>query len=298
MSGELSWSSNHPQHLTKSRSYALIPFCAYKTDLNFSKSNIELPGVSFPVCSSFLPTILEGQLCYKLTLNKTSGQGKRNELMMLLDYNDDLSIQTFPNETEDAKGSRKTLNFDMAVESLQVNSAKIHIDTLTPYTGFSGGIYKMTDVKKMSATSDFLKMPLKDRKCEPESYENCRTKRLVEECNCVPWEVPGFQVETSPYYIALFLQGGKTCGLEGRDCVERNYSRVFNCNTTCNGIYADVDKIEGLLTQDDNKTRKDASTKKFQRLIEEYRTFKKNYVQHFRFSSASNKTVFGGFKNS
>ena len=197
LSGELSWSSHHPQHLTKSRSFALIPFCAYKTDLNFSKSNIELPGVSFPVCSSFLPTILEGQLCYKLTLNQTSGQGKRNELMMLLDYNDDLSIQTFPNETEDAKGSRKTLNFDMAVESLQVNSAKIHIDTLSPYTGFGGGIYKMTDVKSMSATSDFLKMPLKDRKCESESYENCRTKKLVEECNCVPWEVPGFQVETS-----------------------------------------------------------------------------------------------------
>ena len=205
MSGELSWSSHHPQHLTKSRSYALIPFCAYKTDLNFSKSNIELPGVSFPVCSSFLPTILEGQLCYKLTLNQTSGQGKRNELMMLLDYNDDLSIQTFPNETEVSEGSRKTLNFDMAVESLQINSAKIHINTLTPYTGFGGGIYKMTDVKSMSATSDFLKMPLKDRKCEPESYENCRTKWLLEECNCVPWEVPGFQVVEYLDWFTLFL---------------------------------------------------------------------------------------------
>ena len=88
------------------------------------------------------------------------------------------------------------------------------------------------------------------------------------------------------------------CGLEGKDCIERNYSRVFNCNTTCNGIYADVEKNEELLTQEDNKTRKDANTKKFQRLIEEYRTLKKNYVQHFRLSSASNKTVFGRSRNS
>ena len=86
--------------------------------------------------------------------------------------------------------------------------------------------------------------------------------------------------------------------MEGRDCIERNYSRVFNCNTTCNGIYADVEKVEELLTQEDNKTGKDANTKKFQRLIEEYRTLKKNYVQHFRFSAASYKTVFGRFKNS
>ena len=86
--------------------------------------------------------------------------------------------------------------------------------------------------------------------------------------------------------------------MEGRDCIKRNYSRVFNCNTTCNGFYADVEKIEQLLTKEDNKTGKDANTKKFQRLIEEYRTLKKNYVQHFRFSSASYKTVFGGFKNS
>ena len=84
--------------------------------------------------------------------------------------------------------------------------------------------------------------------------------------------------------------------MEGRDCIQRNSNRVFNCNTTCNGIYADVEKIEKLLK--DNKTGKDANTKKFQRLIEEYRTLKKNYVQHFRLSSASNKTVFGRSKNS
>ena len=55
----------------------------------------------------------------------------------------------------------------------------------------------MTDVKRMTAKKDFLKMPLKDRNCEVELYEDCRTRKLLEECNCVPWEVHGFQVGVS-----------------------------------------------------------------------------------------------------
>ena len=34
---------------------------------------------------------------------------------------------------------------------------------------------------------------------------------------------------------------------------------------------------------------------KFQRLIAEYKDFKRNHVQHFRFNSASNQTAFGQF---
>ena len=89
---------SHPPHLTSSWSSAFIPFCAYKTDLNFSKSNRSLPGISFPLCSSFLSTILEGQLCYELKLNKTSDVGKSKELLLLLDYNDERSIPTTSNQ--------------------------------------------------------------------------------------------------------------------------------------------------------------------------------------------------------
>ena len=197
--------SLHSPHLTMSRSSALIPFCAYKTDLNFSKNSLELPGISFPLCSSFLPTILEGQLCYKVAVNETSGQGKKNELMLLLDYNDDLSIQTFPNKAVGARGSMKNLNFGKSVEIMQVVGAKVHINTLAPYTGFGGGIYKMTGVKKMSATKDFLKLPLKNRKCEAESYDDCRTRGLLEECACVPWEVPGLHVRMFRFFVHKFV---------------------------------------------------------------------------------------------
>ena len=52
----------------------------------------------------------------------------------------------------------------------------------------------MSDVKRMKAKEDFLKMPLKDRNCEVELYEDCRTKKLLEKCDCVPWELFRFQV--------------------------------------------------------------------------------------------------------
>ena len=195
-SGESFSEVSHPPHLTSSWSSSLIPFCAYKTDLNISGSDFSMPGISFPLCSSFLPTILEGQLCYELTLNGTSGQGKRNELMLVLDYNEDRSLQATSRGSQETKMSRPTtINFDTAIESVQSRSAKVHINTLSPFVGFGGGIYMMYTVKRMTAKEDFLKMPLKDRNCEVESFEDCRTRKLLEYCKCAPWEGPDIQVK-------------------------------------------------------------------------------------------------------
>ena len=44
------------------------------------------------------------------------------------------------------------------------------------------------------------------------------------------------------------------CGPTGRDCIERNSTRSFNCSTTCEGIYADVQwagkKIQDMEDED------------------------------------------------
>ena len=172
---------SHPPHLKNSWSSALIPFCAYKTHLDFSQNSFAPEGISFPLCSSFFPTILEGQLCSELKLNKTrlSGQGKENELMLLLDYNEDRSLQVSSHNEEVVKSSNRILNFNTAVESIQGVSAKIQINTLSPYIGFGGGLHVMSAVKRMTAKKDFLQMPLKDRNCEVEQYEDCRTKHVV-----------------------------------------------------------------------------------------------------------------------
>ena len=31
---------------------------------------------------------------------------------------------------------------------------------------------------------------------------------------------------------------------KGRDCIERNFSETFHCNTTCSGIYADIEWVK------------------------------------------------------
>ena len=199
---------NHPPHLESMWSSAFIPFCAYKTDLNFSKSTLDLPGINFPLCSSFLPTILEGQLCYKSTLKEQSGKGKRNSLMLLLDYNQELSLNASSlDENSKMRPSRKLINYDNEIESQQAIYAKVHIDSLTPFEGFGEGLFSITDVKRMIATDDFLNMPLKDRKCNVELYEDCKTRRLLEECNCVPWPIPQFQVKTHQRHLMQNILG-------------------------------------------------------------------------------------------
>ena len=118
----------------------------------------------------------------------------------MLDYNEDRSLKLPLDRLDRAlsnfinRASNRRLNFDTAVGSIQSTSAKIQINTLSPYIGYGGGRYMMTDVKRMTAKEDFLKMSLKNRKCEVELYEDCRTRKLLEECKCVPWEMSGFQV--------------------------------------------------------------------------------------------------------
>ena len=97
------------------------------------------------------------------------------------------------------------LNLDVAIGNIQGVSAKVQINALSPYIGFGGGIYMMSVVKRMSVKEDFLKMPLEDRNCEVELYEDCRTRRLLEECNCVPWEFPGFKVICCNYPAQNFF---------------------------------------------------------------------------------------------
>ena len=109
--------------------------------------------------------------------------------MLLLDYHEDRSIYASLDRTEDVEfGIIDTLNMD-ETESRQAKEAKVHIDTLSSFKGFSGGTYKMTAVKRITVTDDFLKMPWEDRKCNVELLEDCRTRKLLEECSCAPWNV-------------------------------------------------------------------------------------------------------------
>ena len=124
------------------------------------------------------------------------------------------------------------------------------------------------------------------------------------------------------------------CGPKGRDCIEKNSSKSFNCSTTCGGIYADVQWVGTKLEvkEDDEEenpvfTGKDEELKKlykhiadlkkeivliksngqemgevldkekYKMLIAEYRKLKRMNVKHIKFNSAEN-SVFGSFGKS
>ena len=93
--------------------------------------------------------------------------------------------------------SKSLINYDQDVKDDKINFAKVHINILSPFESFGEGAYFITDVKRMRSKEDFLNMPLKDRKCNVELYEDCRTRRLLEECNCVPWDITGFEVSVN-----------------------------------------------------------------------------------------------------
>ena len=110
-----------------------------------------------------------------------------------------------------------------------------------------------------------------------------------------------------------FLQGARKCDLEGRDCIEKNYARTFNCNTTCDGVNADIHMIKNQPMKAKQKPVKSgpkqpkleleskdkgADKAKFEKLIDEYRQFKRSFVQHYKFSPTSNETRFGQSKTS
>ena len=112
------------------------------------------------------------------------------------------------------------------------------------------------------------------------------------------------------------------CDPKGRDCIERNFEKSFNCSTTCEGIYANVWWVANNIDEDtvesenagETNTNKEINDElqrrigalerrlgkmenvggergeemdkeKYKKLILEYQNFKAKYVRHFRFNS-------------
>ena len=160
-------------------------------------SNVEhsrLPHLSYPTCQAFTPTSLDGQLCYKLQVNKTTkGSDNREGLLLILDMNEDMLFPFGPSNNSVGNTDHNKFSSNLMTGDNK-NSAKIHIKTLSGFKSFGPGSYRMTSVKKLKGTKDFLSMSKVDRKCSLEDFEDCRRKALFEKCKCVPWELSQLQV--------------------------------------------------------------------------------------------------------
>ena len=153
-----------------------------------------LPHLSFPSCQAFTPTSLDGQLCYKLQVNKTTkGSDNREGLLLILDMNEDMSFPFGSSNNSIGNTDHNKFSSNLMTGDNE-NSAKIHIKTLSGFKSFGPGSYRMTSVKKLKGTKDFLSMSKVDIKCSLEDFEDCRRKALFEKCKCVPWELSQLQV--------------------------------------------------------------------------------------------------------
>ena len=72
------------------------------------------------------------------------------------------------------------------------------------------------------------------------------------------------------------------CSPRGRDCIEEFATHSFDCQTTCDGIYADGEQQKDENFEDMAK-----------HLMEHYEISKRKKVKHFRFNSTANSTKFG-----
>ena len=193
---------SHPPHLMSGSAVsAFIPFCAFEGQLRISESISRLPNLTFPICQSFVPTSLDGQLCYKLQVNRTTkGSENREGLLLILDMNEDM---LFPlGSPRNTKGNNDPINFSLNMMSTAVkSSAKIYIKVMSGFKSFGPGSYRMTSMKKLKGTSDFLSMSQVDRKCSLTDFEDCRRKVLFQKCNCVPWELGSIQVSDPKYSL-------------------------------------------------------------------------------------------------
>ena len=108
--------------------------------------------------------------------------------------NEDMSLPVdSPNNTMNKEDDPSYFSMNLMANTNQ-KSAKIHIKTLSSFKAFGSGSYKMTSVKKLKGTSDFLAMPDEYKRCNLEEYEECRRRSLFGKCQCVPWELGHIQV--------------------------------------------------------------------------------------------------------
>ena len=80
-------------------------------------------------------------------------------------------------------------------------------------------------------------------------------------------------------YLDL-LQDSELCSPEGRDCIEKYSREAFGCEILCEGLYADVGKF------------KVEKSDQFDKIVEEYVNYKRNYITKIRFNGSAVPTFF------
>ena len=143
----------------------------------------------FTFCSEFRPTVLEGELCYKINIVPSTitnaKPGEKNCLMMIIDPG-----QTSKKHQAIEEQDLNIVNLEPASTS---SSVRVYMDILGTFSDYRPGSFAMYALKKMTGTEGFLTLPKEKKKCQVETFELCQTTNYVKEvhaqCGCVPWSL-------------------------------------------------------------------------------------------------------------
>ena len=58
----------------------------------------------------------------------------------------------------------------------------------------------------------------------------------------------------------------ETCNPEGRSCIEKNFAETFDCNMTCEGVFADVQWVDEQMEEPEEQEQVEV---KFNNVFEE-----------------------------
>ena len=158
----------------------------------------KIENLSFPVCTNFVPTLNNGQVCYGLNLSSLqtlkTRSGPDTGLFLILDPSSSLIQEE--NEFDQAK---KAFTIRLSPKSSSTNSVRFYLNTLSRFMDYRDGSYTLSVLKKMAGTTHFLSLSEMDKKCQVETFEACQTERYIKEvqkrCGCLPWRF-GFSDQT------------------------------------------------------------------------------------------------------
>ena len=235
--------SHHPPHLItkdgRMMPSAFIPFCSFVTDMEVLGQHIA--NLTPPVCTSFSPAILEGQLCYEIDLNlalprdMTTGEGMEKGLMIILDSNGGRTGRV-PEDLQFSKTIKPYPVPELLIK--KTTYPKVYIHTVSRYSDYlikssSSTVMKMIQAKQVSVSEAFLDLPDETKQCQIETFEACQQDTLIREaldqCRCVPFALNG-----------TFPQTHRICTPQGNECIESINRMKTQCMSSCNGMFADI----------------------------------------------------------
>ena len=116
-----------------------------------------------------------------------------------------------------------------------------------------------------------------------EITKNAEGNHCLKNANVFHGSLDIFRFQNIAKYICFSPQEGPLCSPEGRDCIESSSEETFSCPVPCEGLYADVTKLQL------------PENSQYDKIKEEYLNYKRSFLGHVRFNASAKSTFFSEY---